>query len=719
MNLRYKTGTFFFAAALLGSSCAKQFTADFPVDKPESIIAQEDIDSYEPLLSYLDKDANPDFHWGVAVNASDYLGKGVMHRLVNRNFDELVTGNAMKHFSIVQDDGSLNLANVQSLIELAAENEMGIYGHTLVWHAGQNAAYLNSLIAPENIGGPSWDLVTAIDFETDDNANYLYTDNAAVSFTADGQGANDQGRALQLTNTAARANDWDVQFFISLDQSVAVGERYELSIDIKSDAAANYSTQAHRVPYEYMHYDFFGSISSTPEWSTYTREITISEEMAGAGAIAFNLGLNATTYYFDNIAISKFNEEGGSGPVGDSGYALVLSNPSVVNSWEAQTAYDFDAVDANTAFTLSIAAKGSKAGSIGVDLQNSADYSGESFGNISLGTEYQEYTFTLTSTGLRNRFIVNHGTYDGTVYIDDVRLTVAGSTANLIANGDFESGMAGWGGWGNGSNRQLSANGEGYGGPGGSIIEKTPEEKEQIISQALETFIAGMMEVTKGHIKAWDVVNEPMSDWPDQYALKTGIGKEDMAADEFYWQDYLGKDYAVKAIQYARQYGDPEDKLFINDYGLEGGGDKCEGLIAYVDYVESKGVTVDGIGTQMHIDINTSKDNIINMYELLAATGKLIKVSELDIGLGGNTQTPNATAEQYAAQAEMYKFVIEKYFEIIPKAQQYGITIWGPLDSPNSEYSFWRKGEPIGLWTETFVRKPAYQAVAEALEKQK
>ncbi|HLS95080.1 MAG TPA: endo-1,4-beta-xylanase [Sphingobacterium sp.] len=719
MNLRYRTSTYLLAAALLGNSCAKQITADFPVGKPESIIAQEDIDSYAPLLSYLDKEANADFRWGVAVNISDYLGKGVMHRLVNRNFEEIVTANAMKHFSIVQNDGSLNLANVRSLIELAAENNMRLYGHTLVWHAGQNAAYLNGLIAPVNVGGPSWDVVTAIDFETDDNANYLYTDNVEASFTADGQGANGQGRALKVTNSSVRTNDWDVQFFIRLDQPVAVGERYELSMDVRSNAAASYSSQAHRVPYEYIHYDFFGNISTTPTWTTYTREITVSEDMAGAAAIAFNLGLNATTYYFDNIKVSKFNEQGGGGPVGDRGYALTLTNPSVVNPWEAQTAYDFDAVDAGTAFTLSIAAKGSKAGSIGVDLQNSADYSGNSFGNISLSTDYQEYTFTLTSTGLRNRFIVNHGAYDGTVYIDDVRLTVAGGTKNLIANGNFENGMGGWIGWGNGSNRQLSADGEGYGGSGGGVIEKTPEEKEQIISQALETFIAGMMEVTKGHIKAWDVVNEPMSDWPDQYALKTGVGKENMAADEFYWQDYLGKDYAVKAIQYARQYGDPDDKLFINDYGLEGGGDKCKGLIAYVEYVESKGVTVDGIGTQMHIDINTDKDNIVRMYELLAATGKLIKVSELDIGLGNNTQTPNATAEQYAAQAEMYQFVIEKYFEIIPKAQQYGITIWSPLDSPNAEYSFWRRGEPVGLWTENLVRKPAYQAVAEALQKQK
>ncbi|MNL28163.1 Endo-1,4-beta-xylanase A precursor [compost metagenome] len=201
--------------------------------------------------------------------------------------------------------------------------------------------------------------------------------------------------------------------------------------------------------------------------------------------------------------------------------------------------------------------------------------------------------------------------------------------------------------------------------------------------------------------------------------MKTGIGKAELAEDEFYWQDYLGKDYAVKAIQLARKYGNPNDILFINDYGLEGGGDKCKGLIAYVNYIESKGAKVDGIGTQMHINSTANKDQIVNMYKLLAATGKMIKVSELDIGLGDNIKTANATAEMYQQQAEMYQFVIEKYFEIIPKAQQYGITIWSPLDSPDRENSFWRRGEPIGIWTESFVRKPAYQAVAEALQKQK
>jgi endo-1,4-beta-xylanase len=62
----------------------------------------------------------------------------------------------------------------------------------------------------------------------------------------------------------------------------------------------------------------------------------------------------------------------------------------------------------------------------------------------------------------------------------------------------------------------------------------------------------------------------------------------------------------------------------------------------------------------------------------------------------------------------MYKYVIDKYFELIPAKQRYGVTIWSPLDSPLS--SFWRAGEPIGLWTEGYVRKLAYKAVAEALK---
>ncbi len=96
-----------------------------------------------------------------------------------------------------------------------------------------------------------------------------------------------------------------------------------------------------------------------------------------------------------------------------------------------------------------------------------------------------------------------------------------------------------------------------------------------------------------------------------------------------------------------------------------------------MEYIESKGATVDGIGTQMHIAIDSNKDNIAQMFQKLGATGKLIKVSELDIKV--NTSSP--TTENLAQQAEMYQYVIDMYKKYIPADKQYGITIWGVSDN--------------------------------------
>src|SRR5690606_15664088 len=147
-----------------------------------------------------------------------------------------------------------------------------------------------------------------------------------------------------------------------------------------------------------------------------------------------------------------------------------------------------------------------------------------------------------------------------------------------------------------------------------------------------------------------------------------------------------------------------------NDYNLEYNLDKCKGLIDFVEYIESEGQTVDGIGTQMHIDINSNKENIATMFQLLAETGKLIKVSELDV----RVLTDNPTEEILQQQADMYKYVIEMYGKYIPANQQYGITVWGLIDS--AENASWLPGEKQGLWNLNYTRKPAYAGFAEGLK---
>jgi GH35 family endo-1,4-beta-xylanase len=553
-----------FAALLLSlASCTESHLLSYDVEKPLTIANQEEIDAYADLKTYVDRTANPNFKLGLGISLNEYTSKSLMYRLANRNFDEITLGYEMKHGAIVQADGSLSLDNVNKLLKTAQEANLSVFGHTLCWHANQNATYLNKLIAPIKIPG-------------------------------------------------------------------------------------------------------------------------------------------------------------GTEPI-QVGYAMKMSNPSVVNFWEAQTATDIMGIENNTEYVLKIAARGSKAGNIGVELQATSNYSSDGFGFIALTTQYKEYELKVTTTAVRNRFIINFGQYDGTIFIDKVSLKKSGTETYIIPENNFESGIGGWFGWGNSSTREKSADGEGFGGFGGTTIEKTAEEKKAIIAEALDKWITGMVTNCKTYVKAWDVVNEPMSDWPNQFELKTGVGKTNMAADEFYWQDYLGKDYAVEAFRLARLHGNPNDILFINEYGLEGGGDKCDGLIQYVNYIESKGQTVDGIGTQMHVTLGeTTIENIRTMLTKLAATGKLVKISELDMGIkvGGVTvKTQNVTSEQLKQMSDFYKQIVEAYFDIVPAAQRYGITQWAATDSPDN--SSWRGGEPIGLWDLNYTRKPAYAGFAEGLKSSK
>ena len=538
---------------MMAASCANDSTLGYTYEKPQSVANQEEIDAYKDLNTYVNRAANPAFKLGAGISLSDYTSKSVTYRLVNKNFDEITLGYEMKHGAVVQADGSLNLDNVTKLLAMANEANVSVFGHTLCWHANQNATYLKSLIAPVIIpgNGPGWDVVTQADFETDNNANYQVNGSGVTSFSANGEGKGGTGRALKIMNASVRTNDWDVQFFVKFSPAVQVGEKYQLTMDVRSDAAISYPTQAHVTPGAYKHWDFFGTIPSTPTWTTYTKEITVSAEMATCGAIAFNLGKGATTYYFDNIALKKYNALGGS-----------------------------------------------------------------------------------------------------------------------------------------------------------TFIEKTAEQKKVLITEALDKWTSGMVTASKTYVKAWDVVNEPMDDG-SPYTLKTGVGKT-LKSDEFYWQDYLGKEYAVEAFKLARKYGNPTDKLFVNDYNLEYSLDKCKGLIQYVGYIESNGQKVGGIGTQMHITINSDKEKIASMFQLLAATGKLIKVSELDVAAG-----LSPTAADLQMQADMYKYVVDMYAKYIPANQRYGITVWGVTDSKAD--SSWLPGQHQSLWNIDFTRKSSYKGFADGL----
>ena len=271
-------------------------------------------------------------------------------------------------------------------------------------------------------------------------------------------------------------------------------------------------------------------------------------------------------------------------------------------------------------------------------------------------------------------------------------------------------------------------------------IPQTAQERHDTLVYAMDKWIKGMMNACEGKVKAWDLVNEAIggdgNDGQGNYTLQHSDaykkGTWDVGGDAFYWQDHMGDlEYVRQACRLARKYGPKDIKLFINDYNLESDWDdnkKVKSLVNWIKKWEADGVTkIDGIGTQMHIScyendniLNNIKKHITKMFEVIAKSGKLCRVSEMDMGYvrgsnrwGSSIKTSQLTEAEHKRMADFYEWIIKEYFRIIPPEQQWGICQWCTTDAPSN--SGWRGGEPVGIWDQNLYRKHVYAGFVRGL----
>ena len=275
----------------------------------------------------------------------------------------------------------------------------------------------------------------------------------------------------------------------------------------------------------------------------------------------------------------------------------------------------------------------------------------------------------------------------------------------------------------------------------------TPQERHDTLVYAMDKWIKGMMSACFNRVKGWDLVNEAISGGGndgDGYYVLQGNNPDgnpdatwDVGGDNFYWQDYMGAlEYVRQACRLARKYGPADIKLFINDYNLEGTWDlmtkdgiraskKLWSLVHWIEKWESDGVTkIDGIGTQMHISFNKNsgaqeglKAAITGMFQLMAKSGKMARVSELDMGYndanGKSVPVNEMTEEQHHEMADFYEWIIKEYLRIIPPEQQWGICQWCATDNIFS--GGWRANTPVGIWDSNYYRKHVYAGFVRGL----
>jgi GH35 family endo-1,4-beta-xylanase len=412
--------------------------------------------------------------------------------------------------------------------------------------------------------------------------------------------------------------------------------------------------------------------------------------------------------------------EDGVGVDGSRGVRVhAIDNPE--NEWDSQFfIYTPNHVwKAGDKYSFSMKAKADKAATVNIQSHTTPGnyiYWSMLKGSYDITTDWQEYTF--------------EGTISGDQAGGDGISTIAFNLNVLKEANNFYFDDMSWK-----SYTQVAKG-------GGESTPQSPEELLDTLTYAMDLWISGMMEACKNEegtevlVKAWDVVNEPISgedkDGDGIYDLQHGKTKiADLKKnDDFFWQDYMGDlEYVRTAVRLTRKYGGNDLKLFANDYNLESDWDqnqKLKSLIKWIEKWEADGVTkIDGIGSQMHISYyldpktQESKQKAIEeSFKLMAASGKLVRISELDMGLvdedGNDVKTADVTEEQHHKMAEFYTWIIKKYKELIPAAQQWGVCQWCATDSPAN--SGWRANQPVGLWDQNFYRKHTYAGFADGLK---
>ena len=429
----------------------------------------------------------------------------------------------------------------------------------------------------------------------------------------------------------------------------------------------------------------------------------------------------------------------------DGTAALVLENKGDGNAWEAQCAYTFDdALQAGKKYIIQFYAKStSAAGELQFQYQNGSTYSSQGgYNTFSVGTDWVKCEFTFTPAyDDANRIILNFGKVGATYYIDNIKFGLAKDQTSATRGIQYVLAR-------NGKARKATRAGSKM-----YYILKTPAEKQAALEGAMDAWVKGVAE----HLKeknvvpfGYEVINEPIADGSNMYrGLSEGTfggtwtdddgnTQYDAAPTEddangltlnwgsghWYWGYYV-PDYHVKAFQLARKYLPADTKLFVNDYNLETSPKKLEALIKFAKEIDEKNGSpiVDGIGTQMHVTLNCSDDAEKNaasiaelktkvdaMFQTMAATGKLIRVTELDLSLGTGTPSSN----QYKAQSDAYRMIVESYKANVPEAQQSGITVWSLSDN-EAEHEYWLKGQVPNLFDKDYKRKWAYKGFCDGI----
>jgi endo-1,4-beta-xylanase len=216
-----------------------------------------------------------------------------------------------------------------------------------------------------------------------------------------------------------------------------------------------------------------------------------------------------------------------------------------------------------------------------------------------------------------------------------------------------------------------------------------PADAATLLSRHIDTVVSRY----RGRVWAWDVVNEPF-----EY---TGRMRESV------WSRTLGPGYIAQALRWARA-ADPDVRLFINDYGIEGVNRKSDALYALVKRLKADGVPIDGIGFQTHTTTSRGlPSSFVRNMSRFTALGLEVAITEADVRI----PLP-VTPDKLAAQAAIYGDAL-KVCLTVPRCVSF--TVWGFSDRYSWVPTVHAEAGAACVLDADLRPKPAYAALAAAL----
>lgn len=234
----------------------------------------------------------------------------------------------------------------------------------------------------------------------------------------------------------------------------------------------------------------------------------------------------------------------------------------------------------------------------------------------------------------------------------------------------------------------------------GKPLTASPESKALVLAR-LETHIRALVGRYKGAINVWDVVNEVIDPGYQDCMRRTK------------WYELTGTDYIATAFRVAREV-DPDAKLLINDYGTTDP-ERRTCLYNVVSDLLAQGVPVDGVGHQMHINIETPTPyQIESTIQKFAELGVDQHITEMDMSLYTNDSSSykQVPGEILIQQGHRYKDIFEVFRRQADNLQS--VTFWGMADD-HTWLKTWpipRKNLPL-LFDEDLQAKSAFWGIVD------